>query len=212
MEYLKLHTKEEFDRMSEKDFINYSNALEATTTELEIEITCYSTEEKEQELLNLVDGIKNPKKKYGDKYNALSKEKQNIIRGARWYAEKCRKSIVATLMSYIEKGELKFSKVIKMTKSGKPFRFNTIRMIGYVEPLTESYIERTLICKMHNEADGYVVKMNELPLTTLLEIVDLIMEDKAVLYSLTDKLICSRGIDELKSVLQESGLFEDGVL
>ena len=212
MEYLKLHTKEEFDRMSEKDFINYSNALEATTTELEIEITCYSTEEKEQELLNLVDGIKNPKKKYGDKYNALSKEKQNIIRGARWYAEKCRKSIVATLMSYIEKGELKFSKVIKTTKYGKPFRFNTISMIGYVEPLTESYIERTLICKMHNEADGYVVTMNELPLTTLLEIVDLIMEDKAVLYSLTDKLICSRGIDELKSVLQESGLFEDGVL
>jgi hypothetical protein len=38
------------------------------------------------------------------------------------------------------------------------------------------------------------------------------MEDKAVLYSLTDKLICSRGIDELKAVLQESGLFEDGVL
>jgi hypothetical protein len=213
MEYLKLHTEEEFDRMSNKDLVNYENALEDTTTELGIELTCYSTADKEQELLNLVDGIKNPKKKFGDKYNAISKEKQNLLRGACRQAEKCRKAIVVILQSYIGKGELRFSKVIKTTtKYGKPFQFNTIRMYAFLDPITESYIEQTLSCEMYNELDGGFVKANQLPLSTLLEVVNLIMEDKAVLYSLTDKLICSRGIDELKAVLQKSGLFEDGVL
>jgi hypothetical protein len=85
-------------------------------------------------------------------------------------------------------------------------------MYAFLDPITESYIEQTLSCEMYNELDGGFVKANQLPLSTLLEVVNLIMEDKAVLYSLTDKLICSRGIDGLKAVLQESGLFEDDVL
>jgi hypothetical protein len=211
MEYLKLHTDEEFERMSDEDYVNYENALEDTVTELGI--TCYSLTDMEQELLNLADGLKHPKKKLGDKHSAVSKEKQNVIGSAGRQIEKCRKAIIATLQSYIEKGELRFPKVIK-TKSiyGNTSQFNTIRMQTLEDPITESYVEHSLCCEMINDPDGEFVRLNQLPLTTLLEIVNLIKEDKAVLYSITDSIIYYRGIDGLKAALQKSGLFEDGVL
>lgn len=211
MEYLKLHTEEELDRMSEEDYSKYEEALVDTTTKLGI--VRITLTEMEQELLNLVDGIKNPKKELGDKHSAVSKEKQAAINCASRQIEKCRKAVVDELLSYVEKGALRFSNVINTTSIyGMPYQFNTICWCTFLDPITESYEEHTLMCKMFNEPETTFVRLQDLPLVTLMEIIDLIKAGDAVLCSTADNIIYYRGVDEPKAVLQASGLFENEVL
>lgn len=211
MEYLKLHTEEELDTMSAEDYSKYEEALVDTTTKLGI--VRITVTEMEQELLNLVDSIKNPKKELGDKYSAVSKEKKASINYASRQIEKCRKTVVDELLSYVEKGALRLSKEINTTSIyGTPCQFNTICWCTFLDPVTESYEEHTLMCKMFNGPKTTFVWLKDLPLVTLMEIINLIEAGDAVLCSTADNIIYHRGIDESKATLQASGLFESEVL
>ena len=211
MEYLKLHTEEELDRMSKEDYSKYEESLVDTTSKLGI--VRYSVPEMEQELLNLVESIKNPKKELGDKLNSVSKDKQIIIKSASRQIEKCRKAVIAELQEFIEKGALRFSNVINTTSIyGSPYRFNTISWWTLIDPITESYEECALFCEMFNEPKAEPIRLRDLPLVTLLEIIDLIKAGDAVLCSTADNIIYYRGVDELKAELLSSGLFDNEVL
>jgi hypothetical protein len=65
---------------------------------------------------------------------------------------------------------------------------------------------------MFNGPETTFVWLKDLPLVTLMEIIDLIEADDAVLCSTADNIIYHRGIDESKATLQASGLFESEVL
>ena len=81
MEYLKKHTEEEFERMSETDYENYEEALCELTTKLGLE--CYSLNDMEEELLSIVEHIRKPKKKLGNKFDAVPKPKRNSVFNAK---------------------------------------------------------------------------------------------------------------------------------
>lgn len=211
MEYLKLHTEDELDRMPAGDYSKYERALDDTTSKLGI--IRITVTEMEQELLNLVDSIKNPKTELGVKHSAVSREKKADINYASRQIEKCRKAVVDELLDYVGKGALRLSKVIHSTSIyGSPCRFDTISWCTFLDPITESYEEHTLMCNMFNGPETTFVWLRDLPLVTLMEIIDLIKADDAVLCSTADNIIYYRGIDEPKAVLQASGLLESEIL
>ena len=52
MEYLKKHSEEDFEIMSEEDYSNYEEALCDLTRQLGLE--CYTLNEMEEELLSII--------------------------------------------------------------------------------------------------------------------------------------------------------------
>ena len=120
-----------------------------------------------------------------------------------------RKAILDILQKYIVEDELRFSKtVITTDEHGMPVQFNVVRMKHFIDPITESFEVHTLSCKMLDGSNECFVRLSELSLEALLEIVKLITEDKATLYSTTD----NTQLDELKATLQASGILDGNVL
>ena len=120
-----------------------------------------------------------------------------------------RKAIFDILQKYIGECDLTFSETIRDTDIyGRPVLFNVVRMEHFLDPLTESLEEHTLSCQMLDGSNEHFVRLRELSLEALLEIVKLITEDKASLHSTTD----STQMDELKATLQASGFLDGNVL
>lgn len=120
-----------------------------------------------------------------------------------------RKAIFDILQKYIGECDLTFSETIKNTDIyGRPALFNVVRMEHFLDPFTESFEEHTLSCQMLDGSNEHFVRLRELSLEALLEIVKLITEDKATLHSTTD----STQMDELKATLQASDLLEGNIL
>ena len=208
MEYLKKHTEEEFERMSETDYENYEEALCELTTKLGLE--CYSLNDMEEELLSIVEYIRKPKKKLGYKFDAVPKPKRNSVFNAFKPIEKCRRELINIIQSYIGNGELRFSKSLRTKDSfDEKITFNVIRMQVFSDLFGEEP-EQALSCEMLDSfGDEEYIKLSNLPLTTLLEIIELIKDDRAVLYSRKECIIDYRGVEELKDVIQASGLLEE---
>lgn len=72
--------------------------------------------------------------------------------------------------------------------------------------------EQALSCEMLDKFDGEYIKLTNLPLDTLWEIIELIMSDKAVLYTRKESILTYRGVEDLKNAIKTSGLLEEGVL
>lgn len=211
MEYLKKHTDEELERMSEDNYSNYEEALCDLTRKLGL--NCYSLNEMEDELLSIIECVKKPKRKLGSKFNAVSKAKKNSVYDVYKPIEKCRKAIIDIIQSYIGDGELRFSKRIStIADFDERFTFNVIRVQMFSDLFDECEPEQALSCEMLDEFDGEYVKLANLPLKTLLEIVELIRNDKAVLYSRKECIIDYQGTEYLKDTILASGLLEDGIL
>ena len=114
-----------------------------------------------------------------------------------------RKSIIDILQKHVGEGELRFSKTVSTTdEHGCPLQFNVVRMVHFLDPITESFEEHTLSCQMLDGSHERFVRLRGLSLEGLLEIVKLIIEDKATLYSISDNVPYSKAVDELKAVLQ----------
>jgi len=115
-----------------------------------------------------------------------------------------RKAVIDILQKYIGE-ELRFSETIRATDIyERPVLFNVVRMEHFLDPISESFEEHTLSCKMLDGSNECFVRLSELSLEALLEIVKLITEDKATLYS----TIGSTQMDELKATLQASGILD----
>ena len=200
MEYLKKHNEEDFEIMSEEDYSNYEEALCDLTRQLGLE--CYTLNEMEEELLSIIEYIRRPKRISGSKFDSASKAKKNSVYNSYKPIEK----------SYIGDGELRFLKSVR-TVGGfdEKITFNVIRMQTFSD-IFEDDVEQALSCEMYDDFDGEYVKLANLPLSTLLEIIELIKKGKATLYSRKDCILDYRGVENLKKVMQASGLLEDGVL
>ena len=119
-----------------------------------------------------------------------------------------KKVILDILQKYIGE-ELRFSETIRATDIyERPVLFNVVRMEHFLDPISESFEEHTLSCKMLDGSNECFVRLSELSLEALLEIVKLITEDKATLHS----TIGSTQMDELKATLQASGFLDGNVL
>ena len=210
MEYLKKHSEEDFEIMSEEDYSNYEEALCDLTRQLGLE--CYTLNEMEEELLSIIEYIRRPKRISGSKFNSASKAKKNSVYNSYKPIEKCRMALIDIIKAYIGDGELRFSKSLK-TVGGfdDKIMFNVIRMQTFSD-IDEDNVEQALSCEMYDDFDGEYVKLANLPLSTLLEIIELIKKGKATLYSRKDCILNYRGVEDLKKVMQASGLLEDGVL
>ena len=119
-----------------------------------------------------------------------------------------RKAVLDILQKYIEE-ELRFSETIRAADIyERPVLFNVVRMEHFLDPITEGFEEHTLSCKMLDGSNERFVRLSELSLEALLEIIKLITEDKATLHS----TIGSTQMDELKATLQASGILVGNVL
>ena len=63
--------------------------------------------------------------------------------------ERRRKAILNIFLTHIEDGELRLLETIKTIDIyGRPVQFNVVRMQHFLDPITESFEEHTLSCKM----------------------------------------------------------------
>lgn len=120
-----------------------------------------------------------------------------------------RKAILDILQKYIGEEELRFSEIVRATDIyERPVLFNVVRMEHFLDPITESFEEHTLSCRMLDGSNEHFVRLRELSLEALLETAKLITEDKATFYSITD----STQMDGLKATLKASGFLEGSAL
>ncbi len=208
MIYLKKHTPEEFEQMSDEQFEEYTEALCDICTKLGIEIcpnlTPYGSEmEMETRVINLIANLKRQNPKMGRKFNNSEAYERKAIGKATKAISDCRTTLIKSIKDYIDDGTLTLGRRLKHDDEylDAPYLFREICMVRYEDEVEYLCPDEENPYDMHN-----FIKIEDLSLDNLLKIISMIETNKTTLYTREEGLIRRGHGEQIKDIIRNSGL------
>lgn len=206
MEYLKIHTEEELNAMTDDIYCEYEDKLYNISMQLGIKAD--SINEMEEKLLNILNNVidnnvTNNSVKYTNTQNNKLKNKINKS------IEKTRKTFISFIENYVGNGKLILPEIIE-TKlcnntrfiNDDSFLFNVIINAPYYDT------KYNVMCQMDGNINGYGVKLNDLPIETLLKIIQYINDDNIEYYDDYECVVLNNDKELIKKIFKNSKLIE----
>lgn len=211
MEFLRKHTAEEFDQMPEDVYTSYMESLEELCYELGINVgghtNPFGTEmEMEDRVICILEKVKTRKTFSGTKLSQMPNSgSRNVRKTVQKTIDKCRNELIAIVKKYIDKGTLILGKTLKQKDEwGDVYTFTEICCQQFEDEIVYLCPDKT-----GSYDESYWLNLEDLHLDTLLQIVTLIKDDKAVSYTTEELIYNGRGIEDTKLILLNSPIIEN---
>lgn len=195
MEYLKIHTEEELNAMTDDIYCEYEDKLYDISMQLGIKAD--SINEMEEKLINILNNVTNNSVKYTNTQNNKLKNKINKS------IEKTRKTFISFIENYVGNGKLILPEIIETRFiNDDSFLFNVIINAPYYDT------KYNVICQMDGNINGDGVKLNDLPIETLLKIIQYINDDNIEYYNDYECVVLNNDKEYIKKIFKNSELIE----
>ena len=195
MEYLKIHTEEELNAMTDDIYCEYEDKLYDISMQLGIKAD--SINEMEEKLINILNNVTNNSVKYTNTQNNKLKNKINKS------IEKTRKTFISFIENYVGNGKLILPEIIETRFiDDDSFLFNVIINAPYYDT------KYNIICQMDGNVNEDGVKLNDLPIETLLKIIQYINDDNIEYYNDYECMVLNNDKEYIKKIFKNSELIE----
>jgi hypothetical protein len=169
---------------------------------MQLGIKADSINEMEEKLINILNNVidnnvTNNSVKYTNTQNSKLKNKINKS------IEKTRKTFISFIENYVGNGKLILPEIIETRFiNDDSFLFNVIINAPYYDT------KYNVICQMDGNINGDGVKLNDLPIETLLKIIQYINDDNIEYYNDYECVVLNNDKEYIKKIFKNSELIE----